>query len=824
MALLTAFKLAARFALRDWRAGELKILAFALVVATASVTTVAFFSDRVSRALALNASKLIGADLRVSSDRPLSDEFRARAASQQLSTVATLRFPSMILSGGESGLLADVQAVEEGYPLRGEIKLLDGSNANGVPVRGQVWPDSKLASRLKIVPGDTVALGDASFKVGAIVKEEPESAVGFFNLGPRLFMNVEDVPATGLVQIGSRIRYSLLVAGDENEVAAFRNFAEARLDRGQHIQDVRGARPEIKAALERAERFLGLAALSSVILAAAAIALAARRYVQRHLDACAMMRCVGASQSLIVTLYLEQFVIFGVIASAVGCVIGVLAQHALALILAPLVASALPAPGVIPAIKGFAAGFLLLIGFALPPLLALKRVPALRVLRRELRLDTGIMGYALGVALVVAAIVWQANDLTLAAYVLAGMAGIIVASALVALAFFALTKALKTSGLGWRYGFVSLRRRKLGSIVQISALGLGVMALLTLTLVRDDLLRNWKETLPPETPNRFLVNIQPEQLAPLNDFFASHGLSPPQFFPMVRGRLIAINDRSVSSEEYADERAKRLVDREFNLSWAERLQPDNIVIAGDWRSANQAAAFSVEQGIAEALGIRLGDKLTFDIGGIKTAAEVTSLRKVDWDSFRVNFFVIAEPGLLENFPASFVTSFYLSAQQSRLISELAREFTNILVIDVEAILSSVQEMIRQVRHAVEFVFIFTMLAGLAVLYAAITLTAEERNREAALLRALGAAGAELRTSLVTEFAALGALAGVVGAFGASTLTYILATRVFNLPFTMNYWLWVAGVVAGAIVVAAAGIIGTRAVLKAPPGIALRAAE
>jgi putative ABC transport system permease protein len=818
-----SFKLSARMLARDWRAGELKALAAALLVATASVTTVAFFSDRVARALTQNASVLLGADLRLSGDRPLPGEFRQQADRMRLSTTSTLKFPSMVVNG-DSGVLSEIQAVEEGYPLRGEIKGAPASPpiAKSIPSRGEVWPDTKLAARLNLARGDSVALGSSSFKVSAIIREEPESAVGFFNLGPRLLMNLDDVAQTGLVQTGSRVRHSLLVAGEQDEIVAFRRFAEAKITRGQQLQDVRSARPEIKSALERAEKFLGLAALSSVMLAAAAIALAARRYVQRHLDACAMMRCVGASQPLIVRLYLEQFALFGILASGAGCVIGALAQQALALLLAPLVGSALPAPGITPAVSGFAAGFLLLIGFALPPVLALQQVPALRVLRRELGVRTGAAGYAFGIVLVIIALLWQANDMRLGAYILGGVAGIIFVSAAIASLFFKLAKKMNNSGLSWRYGLISLRRRKLGTVVQVAALGLGLMALLTLTVVRDDLLRNWKSTLPPDTPNRFLVSVQPEQIEPLTEFFARNGLAAPRFFPMVRGRLVAINERVVSSENYPDERAKRLVDREFNLSWAGELQPDNVIVVGRWLAGTPS--LSVEQGIAETLGVRLGDRLTYDIAGSQMSAQVTSLRKVDWDSFRVNFFVIAEPGLLEDFPASYVTSFYLSAQESGLMGRLLREFSNILVIDVEAILSSVQEMMRQVRHAVQFVFLFTLLAGLTVLYSAITLTAEERNREAALLRTLGAGTRELQVSLAAEFAVLGTLAGIVGAVGATVLTYVLATEVFNLPFAVNHWVWIAGVAGGALVVAVAGLLGTRAVLKSPPWTALRAAE
>lgn len=822
MRFLPSLTLAARMLARDWRAGELRALAAALVIATASVTTVAFFSDRVQRALGQNASRLLGADLRLSGDRPLATQFLEHARGAGLAAISSLKFPSMALNG-ESGVLAEIQAVEQGYPLRGEIKFAGGSRAAGIPPQGDVWPDAKLAARLQLVRGDELVLGESSFKVSAIVTEEPESAVGFFNLGPRILMNIDDVAKTGLVRTGSRIRYSQLFAGSETEVAEFRRFAEARLERGQQLQDVRSARPEIKSALERAEKFLRLAALSSVMLAAAAIALAARRFVSRHLDACAMMRCAGASQSLIARIYLLQFALLGILASGVGCLIGAVAQYALALLLAPLAGAALPAPGIVPAISGFAAGFLLLIGFALPPVLALKRVPALRVLRRELGVVNGAGGYLFGVALVVAAILWQAGDLKLGAYIVGGISGIIVASFAVASVFFALSKGMNSSGLSWRYGFISLRRRKLGVVVQLSALGLGLMALLTLTVVRDELLQNWRATLPPDTPNRFLVNVQPEQLQALGEFFKSRGVAAPRFFPMVRGRLIAINEREVSSADYADERAKRLIDREFNLSWTRELPPGNTILAGSW-IAGDDPAFSVEEGIAEALGIRLGDVLTYDVGGSRASAKVASLRKVDWDSFRVNFFVIAEPRLLDDFPASYVTSFYLPRQNSDLMPALFRAFPSVVVIDIEAILSSVQEMIGQVRQAVQFVFLFTLLAGLTVLYSAIALTSDERNREAALLRALGAKTRELRVSLATEFVLLGALAGFIGALGATVLTYVLATEVFNLPFSMNLWVWVAGIVCGALGIAVAGLLGTRAVLSSPPWGALRGAE
>jgi putative ABC transport system permease protein len=824
-------RLAARMLVRDWRAGEQRLLALALIVAVASVTTVAFFADRVGRSLTSGANQLLGADLVVISDKPIESRFSERARRLGLATTAAVRFPSMT-QAGERTLLTQVKAVEPGYPLRGKLRIRTTVNGEdfeprSIPAPGEVWIDDRLLRRLELTIGARVGLGERTFSVAAIVAEEPESSAGFINLGPRLIMNAADLPATALIQPGSRVTYRLFAAGDAAAVASFRAFATQAAGAGQSVEDIRDARPEIKSALERAERFFGLSALLTVILAGVAVALAARRYLQRHLDACAIMRCLGASQGLILQLHGVQFVLIGLIASATGCVLGFVCQFGLAAMLAPMLSVTLPAPGLMPLLQGLAAGCVMLLGFALPPLMALRQVPTVRVLRRDLGTpdSLSVTAYACGAAAIAALVLWQAQELKLGLYVLGGILATAAGCAALTLLVLRLLAFIgQRAGLNWRFGLANLRRHRAGSVVQVTALGLGLMALILLTLVRADLLRTWRASLPVDAPNRFLVGIQPDQVRPVEEFFRTNGVAAPVLFPMVRGRLVEINGKPVSSRDYVDERARRLIDREFNLSWAQTLQPGNAIVAGRWFEVSDAgkATLSVEEGIARTLGMKLGDELTYDVAGSRVTARIASLRKVDWDSFRVNFFVVVSPGVLEKFPLSYVTSLHLPAQHAVLMDELVRRFPNLLVIDVAAILAQVQRMMEQVVQAIEFVFLFSIVAGLLVLFAALGSTHDERQFDAAVMRTLGASARQLRAVQAAEFAVIGALAGLLAALGATGIGYMLAEHVLNLPYTLNPWVWLTGLLAGCVAVTVAGLIGTARVLRTPPMQVFRA--
>lgn len=833
---MSHFKLSLRMLRRDWRAGELNVLVLALIIAVSGIATVGFFADRVELALAQESNQLLGADLLIISSQPLPGHYADEAGRLGLAVSSVIRFPSMI-SNGESNLLAEIRAVTEGYPLRGNVQLASRSSkspvaqpeikvADGIPQPGTIWVDEKVMTQLDLSGGDQVDVGATQLTVTELVVREPDHSVGFINLGPRVMINQADLEKTGLIQEGSRISYRLQVAGDVKPVQQFRDWAETRLAKGERVEGIRDARPEIKAALERAEKFLSLAALVSVVLAAAAIALAVRRFTLRHLDGCAVMRSLGASQKQLFYLYWYYFIVLGVIASASGCLIGFAAQQILTQWLTGIVETALPLPNWLPALQGLLVGLVLLVGFALPPILNLRSVPALRVLRRDIGLSNShsLAGYLMGLAALSLLFIWKAQDLKLGLYIVAGfILAIVIFGCLGWLLIRLLASLRHQAGGAWRYGLASIRRRGVSSVLQAVALGLGLMALLVLTLIQDDLIDDWHAGLPPDAPNHFLVNIQADQLQPLEEFFLRHEIEHPPMFPMVRGRLVKINGKNVSPEDFSDDpHAERHVRREFNLSWANELALDNQVVKGKWWDADTAeAVMSIEEGIARTIGVKLGDELTYDIAGSHFSATITSLRKVDWDSFRVNFFVVVPPGLLDNYPASYITSFYLPPDGAHMVHELVRAFPNVLVVDVAIVIRQVQQMIQQVSRAIEFVFMFTVLAGFAVLYAAIAATQDERIYEAAIFRALGARREQLSRAWAAEFAILGGLAGLFASAGASALGYVIGKHVLHLSYTFNPWIWLVGTSIGVIGVLAAGMLGTRSALSSPPLLTLR---
>ena len=812
-----------RMLARDWRAGELGVLAAALVIAVASVTSVGFFADRVGQALLRDAHQLLGADLVLAADHPWSAAMVERLRGAGVQSAEAVNFVSMALANGESQL-AGVKAVSENYPLRGRLRIAGAPGAPDAaaergPAPGTVWLEERLVSALKAPVGSTVRLGSSTLRVAAVLTLEPERNASFFNIAPRLMMNLADVPATGLVQTGSRISYYLYAAGDHQQMVALERDVRARLGRGERIDTLESGRPEVRASVERAQRFLSLTALLAAVLAGVAIALGTRRFVERHLDGCAVLRCLGATQAQLLRLYAGEFALLGFIACAVGALIGYGAQLGIGAALAELIRAELPPPTPWPALQGFLVGLVLLLGFALPPLVQLKNVPALRVIRREAGAPRGgaLAAYGLGLGLLAGLLVWQAGDVKLGVYVVGGFAAAV-------LVFFAAAwgalRALSRLRLGHRalrYGLANLRRHARGNAVQVASLALGLTAVLLLTFTRNDLVDAWRRAAPPDAPNRFVLGVQPDQLQRVKDFLSTHALGAPEFYPMVRGRVVAVNARPVHEADFSDERARRLVEREFNLSYMDALPAHNGIAAGQWTSDG----LSVEASIAQRLGWRLGDELTFNVGGETFAARISSLRDLRWDSMKVNFFVIAPPSVLGKFPASYISAFRVEPGREAALNQLALEFPNLTLVDIGAALRQAQGVIDQLIAAVQFIFLFALGAGLLVLYSALVATEDERRREAAVMRVFGASRAQVAGAQRVEFLAMGLLAGVLATLGAAAIGQLLARRVFDLDLPPSMALLVAGPLAGLALLSLNAWLSSRKVLRASPALTLR---
>lgn len=811
---------------RDLRSGELRVLAAALVLAVAALSAVAFFTDRVDASVMREAGQLLGGDLLLASDRPIDAAYRAQARALGLGTVQSASFTSMALAGEHSQLVG-VKVVETGYPLRGRLRVAPGLNrpdadAVGIPPAGTVWLDERASTALSVAPGDTLQLGEARLRVNAVLTFESDRGMGFFSMVPRLMLNATDLPATALVQEGSRVAYRLHMAGEPPALAAMQQWLAARVERGQRIESLETAQPEVRGALERARQFLRLAAMLAVVFAAVAVGLAARRYLRRHVDGCAVMRCMGATQAQLLRLFLGEFVLLGLACCALGCLFGYAAQFGVEALLSGLLGRRLPGAGALPLAYGFAVGMTLILGFVLPQLLRLRAVSTVRVLRREWdgmdRLSLGAWLAGLGS---LSALVWlMAGDLKLGVVVVGGF---VVACALYAVlargALLAVARLRGGSAAGWRYGLASLTRRGNGAVVQISALAIGLSAMLLLLLARGDLLMAWKNRVPPDAPNRFVINIQPDQRAGVRQAFEDAALAPPRLEPMVRARLVGINGRRVSPDDYETDRARRLVEREFNLSWSDPVPRGNRVVAGRW-DAHQRG-LSVESGLAALLGIGVGDRLDFEVAGQPVSAPVSALRELEWDSMNVNFFVIASPGVLEAFPASYITAFHLPDEHAGFTNRLVQQMPNLTVIDVAALLRQLQDLMDQLFAAVSVVFGFAWAAGVLVLFAAIESTQDERQFELAVLRTLGARDTQLRQALRVEFTVMGLLAGVLAAVGASAITWALAHFVFKLPYAPGAMLPLAAIAFSALAVLLAGQFGLRRVLRRPPLLSLR---
>ncbi|WP_047236552.1 ABC transporter permease [Chromobacterium subtsugae] len=819
-----------RFIRRELVSGELTILGLALLVAVAAMSSVAFFSDRVEKALTTQATQLLAADLVLSGNAPAPEAIRAEARRRGLAMADNIVFPSMAFAGGQAAL-AQYKAVSAGYPLRGEttVRLADGSEQSGrlQPQPGQAWMDARLMSRLKLKLGDEIGVGNLQLKLSGLIVREPDGSMDVYNFIPRLMFNSANLAATGLVQEGSRIRWRLLFAGEDRKVAAFRGWLSARKPPGSRLEDVEEMRPEIRTGLERARRFLGLTAMLTVALAASAVALVVRRYLQRHWQQVAVLRCLGLGSGEVWGLFVSLFLLLGLLAGLLGTLAGFLIQLGLMQLFSGYVGEMLPDPGWLPWLIGPLAALLLLSGLALPPLMGIRDVSPAAVLRNELPpTRQGVIAPVLALATLLGLASWQVGEFALAGWLLAAMLGFLGVAGALALGMVMLLRRLPRGGkVGWRFGIANLARRRWLAVLQIASLSVGLMALLTLTVVRDDLIGAWQRSVPADAPNKFVINIQPGQLDALRDAFAVAGRPQPELSPMARARLIAINEQPVRPAAYDSEQARRLAEREFNLSWRRDLPPGNQVTAGKWWPDEKRVKpqFSVERGLADKLGIRLGDTLAFDLAGTTYRAKVTSLREVPWDSFRVNFFVIGTPGQFRQQPASWITSFRLEAADESFASALVERFPNITVIDVGSILAEVRAMVDKLTRGIEAMFLLALAAGVLVLWASLTATRDERLADIGLMRALGASRRQLRSVVLAELVWLGAVSGLLAALGAMGIGVLAAVKLFSLPVLINWWLLPLGMGGGVLVVTLTGWPLVGRVTRAPPLAALRAA-
>lgn len=829
------FRFALRFLRRDLRAGELRVLALALVVAVASVTAVGFFTDRIGRGVERQAADILAADLMASSGFELPAPLLDAIQQRDLQTAQHVRFPSVVVNQRDESQLVAVKAVSAGYPLRGGLTLatledpatpLDESQ--GPPARGTVWVDAQLRAALALAPGDTLTLGRRDFEVSRILLAEPDRGENAFEFAPRLMLNLADLSSSGLLGEGSRATYSLLMAGERSAIDAASEFLKLRYVSDVRVQGVRDGSPQMQRALEQAQRFLGLASVVTVLLAGAAIALAVRHFALRQADASAVMRTLGASRSEVIVWLSTRLAVIALVASAIGIVIGWFAQVILANLLQGWFGLELPAPGFLPPVIGTVTALIALAGFGLLPILKASRVEVMRVLQRDYSgMDSSsILTGLLGIVATFAVVLLLSRDWMLSAIVVLGVVVMLLVFALFGRLMISVVRAL--AGPRFRLSTAGLQRRAAGTVVQLAAFAMGIMALLLISIVRVDLLSAWEQELPADAPNVFVVNIQPDQVDGFAAELASQGIETTGIYPMVRARLVAHNGNPVLSDEPSEreEREERRARREYNLSYSNTLPTGNTVVQGEWWDTDGSAPLllSIEQEWAEERGYAIGDTLTFRSAGVEKTATISNWRAVDWESFQVNFFAVASPAMLEGLPATFITSFHIDRDFASATTSLLRQFPGIATLDVGAIISRVKSLMDRASLAVEYVFMFTLVAGFCVLLAAVQSSQGERIRESALLRTLGASHRQLREAVIAEFAILGAIAGLLAALFATSIAWSLSRFVFELPFQLNVWLWVIGIMGGALGIATAGYLATRRVLYTPPVVALRHAD
>ena len=820
-----------KFAARDWRAGELRLLIAALLVAVGSVSAITLFVDRLQRAIEEESTSFLGADRVIGGSREIPDRFRELARDRGLRLADVITFNSMVFadaSGSDRNQLASVKAVAPGYPLRGVARIATEPFARGLPTAdvpgvGEVWMDSRLFPALGVEVGDRVAVGYADFTVTAVLTAEPDRG-SFMDFGPRLLMRVEDIPATQVVQPGSRIGYTLMLAGEDAELRGLFNAIREDLAPNYRWRSIRDTNASIGRAIDRAESFLLLGGLLAVLLAGIAVALAANRYARRHFDHVGVLKTLGATPQEVQWGYLGVLLVIGIVGTLLGLALGGVVHLGIIAALGDLLPPTLPLPGLRPLVVGTITGFICLLAFALPPLLGLKKISPMRVIRRDLGTGVApIVTYSFAAVGSLALLIWHSGSVILT---VAALIGAVVTGGTFAVLALILLRGGRVIGMQagstWRLALAGLQRRYRENVAQIVIFGFAIMLLLVMLLVRTALVEDWQAEIPESTPNHFLMNVMPSEAQAVQRLLTERTDYDGALFPMIRGRINAVND--VPAREWRRRVGPRPgpgIRSERNLTFSPDLPDNNVVVEGEWWSADGPPAASLEDDYASSIGVSVGDTLTLDIAGLPLTVPVTNLRSVEWDSLQPNFFIIFSPGTLDEYPATFMTSFHLSREEKPFLNELLSAHPTITLIEVDEIIRQVRSIIDRVTQTVELVLYLVLGAGVLVLIASIGSSRDQRLREHALLRALGGTRPLIQGALVTEFAILGIFAGIVAVIGAEITVFTLNREIFELPTSLHFWLWATGPAIGMAMIATVGYLGTRKLVSSPPATVLR---
>jgi len=827
--LVRLLSLALRQLLRDARAGELRVLFFAVLVAVAASTAIGYFGARLNGAMVLRATEFLGADLVLEGSSPAREEQIRVGNELGLKHAQIVEFSSVIAT--DNGIqLSSIKAADDAYPLRGQLKSAaqpyGEEQPGGGPKSGQAWVEPRLLTALDLKVGDDIDVGSKTVKITRVLTYEPDRAGNFYSLTPRVLINLDDLQATGIVQPGSRVSFRELWRGEAPALQSYRDVIQPGLEANQRLLDGRDGNQQIGGALGKAERYLNMASLVAVLLAGVAVALSATRFANRRFDASALLRCLGLSRRETLWLFSLQLAMLGLLASVTGALLGWLAQLGLFALLHDLLPTDVPPGGVMPALAGMGTGLVALAGFALPPLAALGRVPPLRVLRRDILPIPASTWTVYGAALLaLGLIMWRMSlDLVLTFALLGG--GVIAAlilGGLLLLGLKGLRRGLARASLPWRLGLGQLLRQPLAAAGQALAFGLILLSMALIALLRGELLDTWQNQLPKDAPNYFALNILPTDKDAFGARLHELQAQAAPIYPVVPGRLISINGEPVQEIVTKDSSGDKAVQRDLSLTWAADLPEGNELTAGQWWSAQPpqgVPGVSVEAKVAESLKLKLGDHLVFTVAGVNREAQVTSLRSINWDNFQPNFFMIFQPGTLQDLPTTYLTSFYLAPGHDTQIIELSRSFPAVTILPIDALLEQLRSILAQVTIAIEYVLLFVLAAGMTVLFSGLQSTLDERIRQGALLRALGAERQLLIKARRIEFGLLGATSGLLAALGAELVSLVLYRYAFDLPWHPHPWLLMLPVL-GAVMVGGAGVFGTRRALNASPLTVLR---